>query len=350
MHRQRTAALFFFSLFVYLFQLPASRAQQKERQLSVADSASFFQNHNYFIVGEFHDYLEVPPAKLELIKYLAAHKGVRHVFMEIGRAAASLYNSYLQTGDTSFISKPPLAYNTSAADKEFWKQLYEYNATLDAPIVIHGMDFERLEFLKVMRMLKSGTKDLGQTPFLRKLDTLHLATVNSTDLEGPLAEARADLARTPELYAALYGDNLAVIKYMLANENTYAKYKLRNKAMHKNVMQEVAQDSINSFVLFAGMNHTNAGDKNTLGAMLANDKYLHGEVANIAMLCKNCTTSKADAREPAKEFDGPVTYKDNTALMKRLFTDLPATIESTIRVGDKQVEKYSDWVFAVLGE
>ena len=86
-----------------------------------------FSRYNAFFLGEFHGVYGVSEVKLAFIKHLNRNYGITDVFMEISISAAWLYNRYLATGDTTFFTAPVLPYGLKKPNKDFWKELYEYN-------------------------------------------------------------------------------------------------------------------------------------------------------------------------------------------------------------------------------
>ena len=297
-------------------------------------------HYDIYFVGELHDYVQVPEAKLAVIRFLNKNDSVSDVFMEVGQSAAYLYNWYLETGDTAFITSPTLVYAGARENKAFWRGLYEYNKTLSKKIVIHGMDFERMEFMKVLKMLKQHTNEVMQTPFLLSVDSPKITTVNYDQLGKVMDNFRDDLLQNEKVYKELYWSDFKLVQDIILNEDTYAAYGQRDATMFANINKQVQEQNINKYVVFAGLNHCNRSDKNTLYSRLVNDVNTRPgysdskKIVNIAMLCNTCYLS-SDYDKPV-EFDGPIIYKNDTALMKLIFSNVRFKgIATTIRSASK---------------
>ncbi len=280
------------------------------------DANSLFDNAGCYIVGELHDARITPEIKLAFIKYLHERKGVNDVFMEVGHAAAYLYNSYLNTGDTAFITHPSLVYASNADGMSFWKRLYEYNSTTGFAIAIHGFDFERMEFVKVLRLLKPAGKNVPDQlkAVVHYLDTINIARVNGHNLVNSYARTRHQFQLFKGDFSSYYGDDFSIADEIMANENTYEAYKARNENMYAEVQKQVSRSKMTSFLLFAGAAHCNKMDKTSLASRLTVVPVIPKKMLVIAMLCKNCDGIHLNDND-VHHFSGPKEYcKDKAAL------------------------------------
>ena len=270
-----------------------------------------FSQYSGFYVGEFHDDPNVPEIKLALIRHLNESNGVTAVFMEIGRSAAYLYNRYLQTGDTSYITNPGLVYNNTAEGKSFWKALYEFNKTLNNKITIYGIDFERMEFLKALKILAPGNKEKPAAikQMLDYADTVQLQKVNSDTLSAVYFRYRNDLKKHKKQYKDYFWNNSEMVRSILNNEATYLNYDNRNTTIYHNLAAQLREHKINQFVVFTGLKHSGTPNINKFG------NYIKGKTAGIAMVCNNCGNS---TQNPGG-FKGPAAYAGDTVLMKKIF-------------------------------
>jgi hypothetical protein len=241
-----------------------------------------------FIVGEFHDVAVVPGVKLALIKYLHETRGVNDVFMEIGYSAAWLYNRYLATGDTTFITQPPLVYNSTAEGKAFWLLLYAYNQATGGHIAIHGIDFERMEFVKAMRLLEPQgvPKPDYIANGLHYIDTLSLPVVNSPELANIYNRIKRSVYMNIGTFSRYYGDNFNTVSGVLYNKCTYEEYHERDKAMYGNAISQLKGQGINNFVLFTGKKHCDRTNKYSLCSRLMKSRRLKGQVIDIVMVAE----------------------------------------------------------------
>ena len=303
-------------MLLLLIMWPAAAClAQQGASLEPVTAEESFAAFNGIIVGEFHDYDQVPGAKLWLINHITA-KQTLDLFIETGTAAAWLYNQYLATGDTNYIVAPNLVYAASPANRRFWDTLYNYYHSGTLKIIVHGFDFERMEFIKVMKLLMpAGTpfpKEIAST--LQYIDTASVNKVNSRRLNVTYARIRADVLQHNAAYRRFYAGNYPVIDDLINNPVTYALYDQRDAAMASQILAQVAHDHIAHYLLFAGLNHNNAADPNTLFSRLNNN--CDARITNISMVCHGCTS----AGKPSNHlYDGPHSYRDDTLLMKHLF-------------------------------
>ncbi len=252
----------------------------------VADKS--MDGYEAFIVGEFHDVAVVPAVKLALIKYLHENRSVNDVFMEIGYSAAWLYNRYLATGDTTFITQPSLVYNSTAEGKAFWRRLYAYNRATGGHIAIHGIDFERMEFIKALRLLEPPgvPKPDYIANSLRYIDTLSLPVVNSPELANTYNRIKRSAYMNIGTFSRYYGDNFNTVSDVLYNKCTYEEYHERDKAMYNNAIWQMRAQGISTFVLFTGKKHCDRSNKYSLSSRLMKNRRLKGQVADIVMVGK----------------------------------------------------------------
>jgi hypothetical protein len=301
----------------------------------------------------------VPEIRLGLIKYLNAHYGITDVFMEIGFAEASLYNAYLATGDTAYLVQPLLIYYSKAQGRKFWRQLYLYNKGLERKIRIRGMDFERIGFLKVLKLLTPhGVQpSRGIATVLQYIDT---ATVGElAQLHTALFEAqnaiynyiRTDMENNKSLYKKYYGANYHIIKDIMFNENTYDAFKDRDRTMYRNIMKQVEEDSISKFIVFCGMNHgdkTNA-NSGTLCYRLASNPAIKNKLVDMAMICRHCFDYQLKPGSRNAAYRGPSVYSRDTSMAHSIYTkhsrkDCQYTLIPSVLTGSHTAEEFSDYI------
>ena len=291
-----------------------------------------FSKYDVFFVGELHGVYGMSEIKLALIQYLNRKYGISDVFMEIGYSAEWLYNRYLQTGDTTLFTDPALAYAQKQPNREFWKKLYAYNNTLERRIRIHGMDFERMDFLKVLKILMPPEKDKPWKirEFLFYIDTVTISDVNAdiNDKEHPGSmfnaiydSIRNDMKINRDVYLKYYGAAFEEVEKIMFNENTFKKYEQRNETMYKNMMKDFEIYGLRKFILFSGLNHADMSNKKrgTLCYKLKNTPDFTNNLANITMVCKNCYDWQLQPQYQHSDFRAPATYSYDTVLLYNIF-------------------------------
>jgi hypothetical protein len=279
--------------------------------------------------------------------------------MEMSGSAAYLYNTYLSTGDTSLLRNPTLIYYMKKPNWDFWRELYEYNKGLDHKITIRGSDFERIEFLKALKLLAPHNKEKPAQIFsvLEYIDTVSvpdLARVhsdNSYSQNNIYENIRDSMEKKKELYKAYYGANFKTVADIMFNENTYRKFDNRNNGMYHNIMKQINEDGIQKFITFNGLNHGDLSSVgwNSLCHRLSKVPAFKHKLADIAMICKNCFDWQLQPELQRAVFRAPPTYRNDTALINNIFDQYYkkdcryALIPSEV-IENNKVKKFSNFI------
>ncbi len=315
-----------------------------------------FSGYNAFFIGEFHGVYGMSEVKLAMIRYLNKTYGITDVFMEVGYSAAYLYNSYLETGDTAFITRPNLLYSVKEPDKAFWTGLYEYNKGLKKHITIRGMDFERVEFLKVLKLLtpaevqklKEIAAILSYIDSVRQPAIGWLGSDNQNRQDSIYETIRADFDTNKLFYKQYFGNDYKIVRQIMKNPGTYRNFSNRNNAMYQNILNQADKDGIEKFMVFSGLAHANKEHDGSLcGLLLHNKQYKH-KLLDIAMTCKNCYDWQ-QPRNGIAPFKAPYTYFKDTMLMNSIYDkyfseDCKYTLLPSGSIDDNKVRKYSDYI------
>ena len=357
---------------VYPFLSPAQETgcfyANSNNELELETNVDFSKCDAFFL-GEFHGVYGISEIKLALVKYLNTKYGISDVFMEIDYSSAWLYNRYLQTGDTTLFTSPMLVYAMKQPNRDFWKNLYQFNKTTGRKITIHGMDFERLDFIKALKLLmppgKEKPKDISA--MLHFIDTLSVTDINNSPLElekrwPALAghfvgesllygSIKNDIKKNRSLYQQYYGENFKTVAQIMFNENTFGKFDQRNKTMYRNMKKEIKEQGIKKFITFNGLAHGDKSDPKTrsLCYRLAESKPFKNKLAVIATLCKNCYNWELIPRYRDVPYYAPPTYKKDTALLNSIFDHYSNpkckyTLIPSLTTGNSKVENFSDYL------
>jgi len=354
---------------ILLFITCCAHAQQQACFRTTADSSLTiesnidFTGYNAFLVGEYHGVYGVPEIKLALIKYLNRTYGITDVFMEIGYSAASLYNAYLATGDTGYFTAPEILYSQKNPNRDFWYRLYTYNKGLEHKITIRGIDFERGEFLKVLRWLSPKDKEKPAliADILMLIDTVSVPKVtelNSASFKYQNMIYRRiseEMKKNETLFKLYYGANFRMISDIVFNPATYHSYSGREKAMYLNIEKQIERDDIKKFVVFTGIKHADNAKATGLPMLLSNTHVLKNKLVNIAMICKNCYDWQLKPEYRTAAFRAPYTYLEDTALLNSIYTRHYETSCKYIMfpvdsVDDDKVQRYSDYILLMKNQ
>ncbi|MES2701696.1 MAG: erythromycin esterase family protein [Bacteroidota bacterium] len=315
------------------------------------DGSGALNEYNGYCVGELHGVKGTPEIKLALIKYLHREHGVRAVFIETGIAAAYLYNRYLQTGDTTLITKPALVYAQHEPAREFWRQLYIYNKGLKDKLTIYGMDFERMEFLKVMKLLmrKGGKVPAEIAPAIDYIMSVTVADVNSDSLIDVYDRIKSSFQYNRDAYKEYMGTaTFEIAEQVLLNANTSNKFAQRNRYMQQYISTTLQKERLGRFVVFAGMNHVSKADDGSLYSRLV-QKMPGRKLVSIAMTCMNCYDRQLKPGQRLAPFRGPYAYEPDSVQFKGVYSRyfdsrckyvmIPAAV-----TGNSLAGSYSDYI------
>lgn len=97
---------------------------------------------NLLLIGENHASSAASTIYPRLIKYHQKKNELKTLLLEFGPAEAYFYSKYLETGNEKFFGYT--IYAGFYKDwKKAWRKIYKYNKTLEEPLKIRGMDFDR---------------------------------------------------------------------------------------------------------------------------------------------------------------------------------------------------------------
>ena len=291
------------TILILALLLPAqSLSQEVARFYANSDSSVRIEatpvltKYNNYIVGELHDHPQTPAVKLALIKFLHEQKNVNDVFMEVGHAAAWLYNRYLETGDTNFITAPTLVYAGTPAGRRFWSDLYEYNRASLHKITIHGIDFERMEFVKALRLLKEP----GNCAFtehahgLAPLDSQAVTRVNDPRLVRIYEKTKKDILQHSGDYERCFGKHFKLVREIMFNPSTYHGYSNRDAGMAENTLEAIQKGNVRALLIFVGAKHVGPQLNSNLVELLLRSSSFSGHTATICMFQHLVNNARAE--------------------------------------------------------
>ena len=104
------------------------------------------EDKSLLIIGENHASAVGSIIFPDLVKFLHKKTGLRTLLIEFGPSEAYFYTRYLQTGDEKHLNYTIYA-GAYEGWREGWRELYKYNKTLDQPLKVIGIDFDRTRTL-----------------------------------------------------------------------------------------------------------------------------------------------------------------------------------------------------------
>lgn len=305
---------------------------------SVMDSLISPQHYKAIFYGETHNVHFEPEWKLHLIKHLHARHGIKHVFMEVGIAAAYLFNQYLNTGDTTLIHG--LVY-TDHHYKDFWKDLHAYNITIpaDKRLVIHGVDFERTEVLKVLAVTTPVPASLQDV--FNRMAAAHTLNAFDPEFEQLLCLIQSEFSAKENEVKQLYGERYPLVSRIIRNDCPITQRAIpRNKVMYRHLTEALKDSSIHTFVGFFGQAHTTYNTPSSLPNSLKKESDYKGKVFTFMSVYK-------DAYSPGGVI--PYTGLFRTEVLETLYNKYMnpacrATVIPARQIANRKLRKSADLI------
>lgn len=257
---------------------------------SLMDSLMTPQRYKAIFYGETHNVHFEPEWKLHLIKHLHAGYGIKDVFMEVGIAAAYLFNQYLVTGDSTLIHG--LVY-TDHHYQDFWEGLYAYNRGLPEAqrLVIHGVDFERTEVLRVLAVTTPVPAGLQEV--FNRMAASRAFNAFDPAFEELLCYIQSEFRAKDKEVKELYGERYPLISRIVRNDCPITQRAIpRNKVMYRHLAEALRDSSIKAFVGFFGQAHTTYNTSSSLPNSLKKEAAYKGKVFTFMSVYKDAYSPK----------------------------------------------------------
>jgi len=252
-----------FSFVVFLLAGVNAPAQMDKKIEVVGDS---LPSTDVFFIAENHGIYEGDQLEVELIELLNEKFQIQHVVLECSKSLAYLLNCYAQQGDTTIYL---LDKKINVLAKKY-KKLYE-----EHKIIVHGMDFERGEFITAIKLLLKKN-DYGRKTELYKYVSSFPDTIENFIPRGISGyEKRTDIYRATQNIFELekdslkkdLGDDYNIVAEILENPVTEREMKKRDETMAVNLSALKGQ----KFVCITGAGHTTLHSGNSLLSRFIHD-------------------------------------------------------------------------------
>ena len=339
MHK-RNATLSFYWTILFSFLCIVGNAQNTPRLL-IADSTKLCHS-KIVTLDEIHGVTNLPILKTELVKYLVNHNKLTDIVLEVGKAAAYLYNAYIESGDLKFLSDD-LGFVRGENNKQFWRQLREYYLN-GKKIEIHGIDFERMEFVQVIKLTMVNAHDTDNELYaylntipdtISRLNNDFFATkANRLDILTKCKKiynkdkARYDLIHTHE----------NIIRDILANSVQEDKWNRRFREM-ENSLTDI-YDLKGDFLIILGAYHIESDRPVFYG--LTQKYNIADSICLISLIAKDCTTNGYGAAAAEIPFNGNDNFLRNQSFVDNSIRTYAQQCSYTLQnIDEKLISKYS---------
>lgn len=131
-----------FTAIICFFTIGSGYAQIKISNHEYFDTFFDQEGQNLLLLGENHSSSVATNIYPHLVKSFNEKTGLRTLFIEFGPAEAYFYNKYLATGNESLLGYTIYG-GFYEGWKEAWREIFEFNKTLEQPLQVVGVDFDR---------------------------------------------------------------------------------------------------------------------------------------------------------------------------------------------------------------
>ncbi len=218
------------------------------------------------------------------IRFLHAHFGLRHFFMEFGHSFDLLANKYLQTRDSSWVYIP---------DNTFWPSLYDYNAALPDNEKINvwgvGMDDPK-SYFKAMKLILPATEPPEEIrPYTELVKNAKDTTRGCGYMLGINAELKKALFEHKDAFRQYYGAHYSDLERIVMNPGKCGdRFRNRNGHMASNFLSFDKQFNEPVYYGELGEAHTILKNKNT-AYIINHAPAFRDKVCVINTCCYRCT-------------------------------------------------------------
>ncbi len=252
--------------YIWILVLLFSVTGYSQSEIAHKEKFSEFLNgsseKSLLILGENHGTSAGAKVYAPLVMYLNQQAGVTSLLVEFGPAEAYFYNRYLESGDEKHLNYTVYA----GAIKEWrdaWRKIYNYNKSLEEPLVVKGIDFDRTRtfayaFFSIVMQYEYPPAFLdGLLKEIRSAEFFNTYTVgypSKKDIEWMTKTKKLLINNRDSLYSFISTKDKWILDEMLNNEAlSFAEG--REEAITKNTMRIIENSDKRDFFLLIGRSH-----------------------------------------------------------------------------------------------
>ena len=318
--------------------------------------SEFFERteKSLLILGENHSSSVAGTVFPELVKYHHQENGVNTLLIEFGPSEAYFYTRYLETGEEKYFNYT--IYAGYYKDwKKAWREIYEYNQSIEGSLDIVGVDFDRTRTFAyaLYNILKEYPERPAQIDSLMNVikDEKFFKTYTigyPTDQDKMFVADTKKIVREnlPDLIHLLAEKDVEVVQELL-NNNAVGFEEGREENITKNIVEALNNSEEDNFLMLVGRDHAYLDaiydDKPRLATKLREEPSI--SILTGVILHENSQQWGKDYKEkitlfevrdknPWQEYYEQISQKANTD-----FTVIPLNEEL------KPLSSYLDYIF-----
>ncbi len=223
-----------------------------------------------------------------LVQQAVKDCGITAVVLECGHASAYLYDRYVSSGDTTYYRYYP----ADTVVRNFLDDIRAINSTLPAGKQIHirGMDFERTEFIIVVRGILAAHPSTAGTQLSEYIHHLPDSVIQMTRITEGQHQYRKKCykeacslfrAERKALKSQMPAQDYHLLELILDNPATEAHFALRDRGMLSNLQRQHITDS--PFLCITGSYHASWRRGNVFISLLKRVAH-HYPTRDIALI------------------------------------------------------------------
>ena len=328
-------------LIVILSIIFSKKSLAQEPELIIPDTIGFYSS-KIITLNEIHGVSNIGILKRLLVNKLIEKNNLTDIVMEIGKSSAYLLNEYIVTGDSSLLTGYIyFTYGNNA--KAFWNELRRYYL-MGIKIKIHGIDFERGEFVPALKMilLKQGKSESKLFKYLLSLpDSVFKLTSSNTKDEriNILTNCQSIYNDNKSYYDAGISDS-GVIKSILDNPVSEKKMFRRFRAMEDEFTMLYQNDG-HSYLLIVGSFHVE--NSHPIYKKISNNNNISNDyICVISMIAKSCTVYAYGAPPYKIDLVSNQSFRRADSFIDNLFTNYSNTCNyNMIKLDNQIISKYN---------
>jgi len=294
-------------------------------------------------VGEVHSIKNLWDVKYRLFEYAYINCNINDIIIEESKSNAYIYNLFLRTRDVTLLGN-------DSAFNAYIKGISRLSEDYKRPVKFHGVDFERIEIVLVLRYIfehaANGTcKQTALYQYLASMPEDKLADLGGGNIYD--AKTRHGIKEVVATIKEIFSSEKGKLTGVLANDYadvediinnpTTVNFKTRDRNMLANMMNDKSLDK-NRFICFVGRFHINTQHENPLCSRYISAYNNAEKVATISLICPSCSRKFPYSGLPKNYFKSA----DNAALTEKYKSVDKYNVVSS---SDVRVTDFSDYIY-----
>lgn len=312
---------------------------QNANKLQVSDGLSAFVSNKMngkrlLVLGESSTPSPLNGQVWMLLQEQLADKGLKHCFMEDGRATCMLANER-EPADLAFAGKYKAKNYTSLMETRIQeKNLYQQTRNFDYV----GLDLERpWSFYPALSAVLQKAGANTQARVYREFPYLKQGHFDKYSFHQSYRQIKKNFYKDSSKLKQIIPDQFEALKYLVSNEGISNTRVYRAKYMADNLLDKIGSaDTSNIYLLNCSFAHATPGSKGNLVNRLWDTKELKDKIVVLNVYCDSCGSKEQENRDDVIKKDALTAIRNAASDDIVLFdlSQLPAKYSKLKEHGD----------------